>query len=133
MAPITLPAGSRSAEALRVVGITSPLALRGLSRALRVTPRSTTSLRAAMNSLVSSGLMKRESDCSFAEQTGVDKSTITNWEKQRTQPEIRYIPGIIALLGYCPIITAKSLPAKLRAPIVLALGSRRGRWLAYLG
>ena len=38
MAPITLPSGSRSAEALRVVGMTSPLALRGLRRALRVTP-----------------------------------------------------------------------------------------------
>src|SRR5207249_11986374 len=35
MAPMTLPSGSRRAEALRVVGITSPLALRGLSRALR--------------------------------------------------------------------------------------------------
>src|SRR3989449_1577180 len=64
MAPITLPSGSRSAEALRVVGITLPLALRGLSRALRVTPRSTTSRSAAVNSLVSSGLMKRDSDCS---------------------------------------------------------------------
>src|SRR5213076_1247667 len=32
IAPMTLPSASRSAEALRVVGITSPLALRGLSR-----------------------------------------------------------------------------------------------------
>src|SRR2546425_2174935 len=31
MAPITLPSGSRSAEALSVVGMTSPLALRGRS------------------------------------------------------------------------------------------------------
>src|SRR5438094_259448 len=62
MAPITLPSGSRSAEALRVVGITLPLALRGLSRALRVTPRATTSRSAAVNSRVSSGLMKRDSD-----------------------------------------------------------------------
>src|SRR2546426_509918 len=64
MAPITLPSGSRSAEALRVVGIPSPLALRGLSRALRVTPRATTSRSAAVNCRVSSGLMKRERDCS---------------------------------------------------------------------
>src|SRR2546425_9761439 len=64
IAPITLPSGSRRAEALRVVGITSPLALRGLRRALRVTPRSTTSRSAAVNSRVSSGLMKRDSDCS---------------------------------------------------------------------
>ena len=38
MAPMTLPSGSRRAEAFSVVGMTSPLALRGLSRALRVTP-----------------------------------------------------------------------------------------------
>src|SRR5260221_8028623 len=35
-----------------------------LRRALRVAPRSITSRRAARNSRVSSGLMKRESDCS---------------------------------------------------------------------
>ena len=35
---MTLPSGSRRAEAFSVVGMTSPLALRGLSRALRVTP-----------------------------------------------------------------------------------------------
>ncbi len=64
IAPMTLPSGSRNAEALRVVGITSPLALRGLRTALRVTPRSTTSRSAAVNSRFSSGLMKRESDCS---------------------------------------------------------------------
>src|ERR1041385_3589205 len=64
IAPITFPSLSRRADALREVGITSPVAERGLSRALRVTPRSTTSRRAAVNSRVSSSLMKRESDCS---------------------------------------------------------------------
>src|SRR2546426_5561659 len=66
IAPMTLPSGSRSAEALRAVGMTSPLALRGLSRALRVTPRSTTSRRAAKNSRVSAGEMMRERDCSIS-------------------------------------------------------------------
>ncbi len=42
----------------------SPEALRGLRTASRVTPCSTTSRSAAVNSCVSSGLMKRESDCS---------------------------------------------------------------------
>ena len=64
MAPITRPSESRRAEAFKLVGMTSPEALRGLSRALRVAPRSMTSRRAAVNSRVSSGLMKRESDCS---------------------------------------------------------------------
>ena len=65
MAPITRPSGSRRAEALSVVGIVSPLALRGLSRASRVTPLATTSCSAAVNSRVSSGLMNRDSDCSI--------------------------------------------------------------------
>src|SRR5207302_1469217 len=66
MAPIILPPGSRSAEALRLAEMTSPLALRGLSRAFRVTPRSTTSRKAARNSRVSAGEMMRESDCSIS-------------------------------------------------------------------
>ena len=65
MAPMTRPSGSRRAEAFSVVGMTSPVALRGFSRALRVTPFSTTSRRAAVNSRVSSGLMNRDSDCSI--------------------------------------------------------------------
>ena len=64
MAPMTVPSGSRKAEALRVVGMTSPEALRGLSRASRVTPFSTTSRSAAVNSRVSFGLMNLDSDCS---------------------------------------------------------------------
>ena len=38
MAPIARPLRSRSAEAFSVVAMTSPEALRGFSRALRVTP-----------------------------------------------------------------------------------------------
>ena len=64
IAPATRPPVLRSADALRVVGITSPDALRGLRRMLRVIPRSTTSRNAATNSRVSSGPMNRDSDCS---------------------------------------------------------------------
>jgi hypothetical protein len=64
MAPMTPPSGSRRAEAFSVVEITSPEALRGFNRALRVTPFSTTSRKAAVNSRVSSGLMNLDSDCS---------------------------------------------------------------------
>src|SRR6267143_4112022 len=62
--PIARPSGSRRAEAFRLVGMTSPLALRGFRTTFRMTPRSTTSRSAAVNSRVSSGLMNRESDCS---------------------------------------------------------------------
>src|SRR5882672_12400324 len=64
MAPMALPLGSRRAEAFRLAGMTSPLALRGFRTTFRMTPRSTTSRSAAVNSRVSSGVMKRESDCS---------------------------------------------------------------------
>ena len=66
MAPMTLPSVSLNAEAFSVVGITSPDALRGWSLAFRVTPRSTTSRSATMNSHVSSGEMIRERDCSIS-------------------------------------------------------------------
>src|SRR5262245_47366923 len=65
MAPITRPSGARRAEAFRVVGMISPLALRGLSRASRVPPLATTSRSAAVNSRVSSGEINRDSDCSI--------------------------------------------------------------------
>ncbi len=55
--------------------MTSPLALRGLSRAFRVTPRSTTSRNAAVNSRVSFALIKRDRDC----------SNTSSWRKPRSR------------------------------------------------
>src|SRR5579859_5419707 len=77
MAPITFPSVSRSAEAFRLVGITSPEALRGFSFVLRMTPRSITSRSAAVNSRVSSGEMKRESDCSITSSVRNPSSSYT--------------------------------------------------------
>ena len=45
-----------------------------------------------------------------AEQIGVDKITITNWERNATTPAIRYIPAIIEFLGYDPQPAADSFP-----------------------
>ena len=33
---------------------------------------------------------------------GVDTCTVTNWEKNRAEPELRFIPRIINFLGYEP-------------------------------
>lgn len=33
----------------------------------------------------------------------VDKSSLLNWELNRTSPAIRYIPRIYDFLGYCPL------------------------------
>lgn len=44
------------------------------------------------------GLLQQE----VAEQLGVAEATIVNWERNHTSPEIRFIPRIIAFLGYNP-------------------------------
>ena len=44
------------------------------------------------------GLLQRE----VAEQIGVTASTIWNWEANYRTPQLRFIPKIIALLGYDP-------------------------------
>ena len=38
----------------------------------------------------------------IAELMGVSICTITNWELNRAEPEIRYMPAIIKFLGYVP-------------------------------
>jgi len=35
----------------------------------------------------------------------VTTDTITNWELNRTKPDIKYIPSIISFLGYTPTTT----------------------------
>jgi transcriptional regulator with XRE-family HTH domain len=49
-----------------------------------------------------------------ADQLGVDsEQTITNWERNASSPEIRYIPTIIQFLGYDPLPSAGSFPERL--------------------
>jgi DNA-binding transcriptional regulator YiaG len=50
-----------------------------------------------------------------AEQIGVHKMTITSWERNATIPAIRYIPVILAFLGYDPFPPASTLSARLVA------------------
>jgi site-specific DNA recombinase len=38
-----------------------------------------------------------------AEQIGVDKTSITNWEANRSKPGVQYMPAIIRFLGYNPL------------------------------
>jgi len=44
------------------------------------------------------GLLQKD----VAATIGVDTCTITNWEKGRSEPELRFIPKIVNFLGYEP-------------------------------
>ncbi|MBN1454556.1 MAG: helix-turn-helix domain-containing protein [Anaerolineales bacterium] len=57
------------------------------------------------------GLLQRQ----VAEKIGAHKQTITNWERQRTLPEIRFIAPIIEFLGYDPFPEPETFPEKLKA------------------
>ena len=57
------------------------------------------------------GLFQKE----VAKRVGVTTDTITNWELNRTEPEIQYLPKIIDFLGYVPFSTGDSFPERLKA------------------
>jgi site-specific DNA recombinase len=48
-----------------------------------------------------------------AEQLGVDKTSVFNWEANTSIPEIRYMPAIIRFLGYNPLPAANTLAEQL--------------------
>src|SRR5205823_1190643 len=131
IAPITFPSVSRRAEAFRHVGITSPVAARGLRRAFLVTPRSTTSRSAAVNSRVSSSLMKRESDCSTTSSRRKPRSSETASLASRIFPsrsETNTGSGafLIRLSAYARALSSSRMsPRTPIAPITFPSESRR--------
>jgi transcriptional regulator with XRE-family HTH domain len=44
------------------------------------------------------GLLQRE----VAEKLSADQTSVWNWERNRNQPELRFMPSILAFLGYDP-------------------------------
>lgn len=65
-------------------------------------------------------LRKRRLDMSLlqrelADRLGVTESTVTNWELNRTAPQLRFLPQIIALLGFDPRPVGVTLPEELLA------------------
>lgn len=48
-----------------------------------------------------------------AEQIGVDKTTIANWEANRSRPGISYMPAIIRFLSYNPLPPRNDWPGRL--------------------
>jgi DNA-binding XRE family transcriptional regulator len=59
-----------------------------------------------------------------ARRIGADQWTVINWEKGRTQPAVRFVPGVVQFLGYDPFPKGVTLPEWLRA-------ARRARGLSH--
>jgi transcriptional regulator with XRE-family HTH domain len=59
-----------------------------------------------------------------ARRLGTDQFTLINWEKKRTEPAIRFVPGIVQFLGYDPFPKGVTLPERIRA-------TRRARGLSH--
>lgn len=57
------------------------------------------------------GLLQRE----VGERLGVDQTTVANWELNRTTPALRFLPGIISLLGFDPRPVGDTLADQLMA------------------
>ena len=49
-----------------------------------------------------------------APQLGVTEKTVNTWEVHGTQPGIRFIPNIVAFLGYNPLPPARTLAERIR-------------------
>jgi transcriptional regulator with XRE-family HTH domain len=56
------------------------------------------------------GLLQKE----VAEQLGVGKTTVFNWERNRTTPALWLIPKVIHFLGYTPYPPGGSLAERIR-------------------
>jgi len=57
------------------------------------------------------GLLQRE----VADRLGVSAASVWQWERNRTEPQVRYLPAIYDFLGYVPLAPSLSLPEALRA------------------
>lgn len=67
-----------------------------------------------------------------AKAIGVTVPTITNWEKNHTQPEFRHMPAIIKFLGYNPTPQADT-PAKRLVQARTALGLNQKEYAEHIG
>ena len=66
----------------------------------------------------------RQSD--VADRIGVWTQTVNYWENNRFNPEVRYVPNIVAFLGYDPFGPAPaSFPSQLKANRIAAGLTRR--------
>lgn len=71
------------------------------------------------------GLLQKD----VATEIGVDLKTLCNWERQRTEPEIRFLPAIFRFLGTDPRPLRVTFPERLRAArTALGLSQKALAW-----
>ena len=49
-----------------------------------------------------------------ARRIGADQWTVINWEKGRTEPAVRFVPGVLAFLGFDPRCPGTTFGERLR-------------------
>jgi transcriptional regulator with XRE-family HTH domain len=83
---------------------TEPAALI-LPRSHKLSPRSRIpdKLETIGDHLLRRRLMLKLLQRQVAEKLGVEKSSVANWEANRTKPSLEYMPAIIRFLGYNPV------------------------------
>jgi transcriptional regulator with XRE-family HTH domain len=67
-----------------------------------------------------------------ADQIGCSVNSVTNWERNRAQPKVTQLPGIICFLGYAPVEPSEPWSGRL-ARARQAVGLSRKRLAAELG
>jgi transcriptional regulator with XRE-family HTH domain len=50
-----------------------------------------------------------------ARRMGADQWTIINWERNRTRPAVRFVPGVVLFLGYDPFPADRAPGERLRS------------------
>jgi transcriptional regulator with XRE-family HTH domain len=63
---------------------------------------------------VKSAARDRARDKDLAVAQGVSEASIYSWENGRAEPEVRFLPKIIAFLRYCPYAPGRPLGERLR-------------------
>lgn len=50
-----------------------------------------------------------------ARRLGADEWTVINWEKGRTDPAVRFVPAVLAFLGFDPLPSGETFQDRIRA------------------
>ncbi|HZS03786.1 MAG TPA: helix-turn-helix domain-containing protein [Blastocatellia bacterium] len=75
---------------------------------------------------------RRLTQWQVAEIIGVAEDTVTNWELNHTEPDVRHLPRVIEFIGYCPYVPTHS-PVERLKQVRRALGFTQKELAKVLG